>query len=262
MTPNFDDSWRSQGPKVALAAKSAQLGAARAATPYLKDVLAELDIPDKPTAAVAPDGFVGVAGDGRPVDSLLYGAVVTAKQATADGASPQQALEQGERWLDMTLETLLADTGRAAVSAGMTARPAVTGWVRMLDLPSCSRCVVLAGKFFRWNEGFLRHPSCDCRHIPATEHIAGSLTTDPQAAYQSGQVRGLTAAQRKALDDGANFGRVVNSRRGMDSAWSETTREATTRRRQRLSPEGIYLRAGDNRDEALRLLKANGYLTT
>lgn len=260
MAEDFDTSWRTVGPQVLAIAYGAQSGAARAADTYLDEVLPELGIAPDASARVRPRGFVGVAGDGRPVDSLLYGAITTAKQAVGAGAATADALAVGGAWLEMTAGTLVADAARGAVGAGMTARPAVTGWVRMLELPSCSRCAVLAGKFFRLNQGFARHPRCDCRHIPATEGIANDLTTDPRAAYEAGQVRGLTESQRKALDEGADFGRIVNSRRGMDSAASQTTREAAGRR-QRLSPEGIYTRAGTDRQAAVALLRQHGYLT-
>lgn len=256
MRPDFDRSWRSTGPRIVTLAYAAQLAATRLADPYLDDVLGELDIENDPVGFLRPRGFVGMAGDGRPVDSLLYGAVTTAKQAMGDGAAPQSALATGGEWLEMAAQTLVADTARGAVGAAMTARPAVTGWVRMLELPSCSRCVILAGKFFKYNQGFARHPRCDCRHIPATEAVAGDLTTDPRAAYEAGQVRGLTEAQRRALDEGADFGRVVNGRRGMSTAARSTRKAAGPR----TTPEGIYTQAHD-RDEAVRLLRENGYLT-
>lgn len=259
MGPDFDASWRRVGPRALLVTQSAQLGAARAADPYLTRVLPELDIADDPVGRVSASAFVGVAGDGRPVTSLLDGAVVASKRAVAVGASTSDALAVGGRWLDMAVKTVIADTARGAVGVAMTARPAVTGWVRLLELPCCPRCAVLGGKFFKVNQGFQRHPRCDCRHIPATENIAGDIATDPRAAYEAGQVVGLTDAQRKALDDGADFAQVVNSRRGMSTAGSLATREAA-RRTQRLSPEGIYTQARD-RDEAVRLLRENGYLT-
>lgn len=95
--------------------------------------------------------------------------------------------------------------------------------------------------------------------IPATESVADDLTTDPRAAYNAGQVRGLTEAQRNAIDEGADMAQVVNSRRGMESAGQLTTPEAA-RRRVRLSPEGIYTQADGDRDKALRLLRREGYL--
>jgi hypothetical protein len=260
MGDDFDGSWRQVGLQIRSLAFAGQLAAARGADPYLSDVLPELGIRDEPQAAVRARGFVGVAGDGRPVESLLYGSVTTAKAAVASGAPVGVALEQGGAWLSMTVQTLVADTARGAVGAGMTARPAVTGWVRMLELPSCARCVILAGRFYRRSQGFARHPRCDCRHIPATENVAADLTTDPRAAYEAGQVRGLTDSQRRALDEGADLGRVVNSRRGMDTASSLTTREGAGRS-QRLSPEGIYTRTGQDRDAAVALLREHGYLT-
>lgn len=304
VTPDLDASWLAAGPRLSVITMSAQLGAARAAEPYLAAVLGELDLPTANDGEVNPAGFVGVAGDGRDVDSLLYGAVTTSKASIAAGAQVQEAMTRGGRWLDMAVQTLLADTARAAVSTGITARPRVGGYVRMLNLPSCSRCVILAGKWFRWNEGFARHPRCDCRHIPAAEDMAGDLRTDPQKAVEAGQVRGLTRAERAAIDDGADVGQVVNARRGMSTTsiggrTIQVTSEGTTRRgvafralsrrgtvteqagtatritrtgpeqraitrtrsrAPRLTPQTIYDVAEDRAD-AIRLLKANGYLT-
>lgn len=107
--------------------------------------------------------------------------------------------------------------------------------------------------------------SCDCRHIPASEDMAGDLRTDPAAAVRSGQVTGLSAPDKQALDDGADLNQVVNARRGRDGL---TTSEGTTRRgvaghrlrgRQRLTPDGVYRVAAD-RAEAISLLRANGYV--
>jgi hypothetical protein len=135
--------------------------------------------------------------------------------------------------------------------------------------------------------------SCDCRHIPATEDIAGDLRTDPLAAIRSGQVRGLSKADTKAiLEDGADVGQVINAHRGMRTAQVygrslKITSEGTTVRgvagkalaeqsgiaskaagdryrrakTPRLMPESIYDIAGSDRDEALRLLKRFGYIT-
>lgn len=323
---DLDGSWRTVGPRLTLTVLSAQLGAARAAEPYLTRVLDELQIADEPVASLAPRAFVGVTGDGRPVESLLYGAVTTAKTAAGNGASTREMLAAGRGWLDMAVQTTLADTGRQSVSAGMTARPAVRGWVRQLNPPSCSRCAVLAGKFFKWNQGFQRHPRCDCRHIPADEDVAGDLTTDPRRYFDSlaaaEQDRLFTQAGAQAIRDGADIGQVVNARRGargMAPAGARltadeirmlrggrgrgrleptrafgrdlfiTTEGTTVRgvsgqvigqragatatadraagdryrraRAPRLMPESIYQVAGGSRDEAIRLLRLNGYLT-
>jgi hypothetical protein len=156
----------------------------------------------------------------------------------------------------------------------MAVTPSVTGYVRMLNPPSCSRCVVLAGKFYRWNEGFERHPQCDCRHIPTTENLAGDLTTDPQAYFDSltpaeqDDTFGVAGAQ--AIRDGADMGRVVNARRngGVRKAQLFGKSAFTTtvgtgrggRRGPRIMPETIYAIAGDDRAEAIRLLRVHGFI--
>jgi hypothetical protein len=146
------------------------------------------------------------------------------------------------------------------------------GYVRMLTLPSCGRCVVLAGRFYRWNAGFLRHPRCDCRHVPSSENVAGDLRTDAYEAFNS-----YTPAQQdkhfgkggaQAIRDGADVSQVVNSRRGMSASGRMTT-EGTSRRgnyRQvtgrdrRMTPQAIYdLNKGD-RAAAVRDLERYGYI--
>jgi len=174
----------------------------------------------------------------------------------------------------------------------MGVRP-VTGYVRMMNAPSCSRCVVLAGKFYKRNAGFARHPRCDCRHIPSTESLAGDMTVDPVAYFDSltkaEQDKTFGAAGGEALRSGANMGQVVNARRGMTTAQVGgrkilTTTEGTTRRgiayremgvnratdiktagqrysrtvRPRLMPETI-LQVSTDRADYLRLLASNGY---
>lgn len=230
-----------------------------------------------------PAAFGGVASDGRSLDSLLYQPVIATKTALAAGAEMPEAMGVGQAALLRIVTTQVQDAGRAAVGVGIAARPKV-GWVRMLQPPSCARCAVLAGKFFRWNEGFQRHPFCDCQHSPAAENTAGDLTTDPRKAIEEGQVTGLSESDRKAIvEDGADVGQVINARRGMRPGGITT--EGTTRRgfagrrlaRQgdtftgqratryrrtttaRLTPEAIYEQAVDRAD-ALRLLKVHGYL--
>ncbi|UUW88392.1 hypothetical protein [Pimelobacter simplex] len=205
--------------------------------------------------------------------------------------SAQQALADAGRWVETVAATMVIDTARAAESAATTAHPGATGYVRMLNPPSCSRCAVLAGKFYRWNEGFERHPLCDCRHIPATEAIAGDLTVNPHTYFESlsapDQDRIFTVDGARAIRDGADIGQVVNARRGMEKAQVYgrdvlMTREGITRRGQygrarggfekqrgrryqasthvRLMPESIYEVADDHAD-AIRLLKLHRFIT-
>src|SRR5690606_41067797 len=86
--------------------------------------------------------------------------------------------------LERIAATQVADAGRVATGLGVVARPGI-GYVRMLQPPSCSRCAILAGRIYRRNAGFLRHPLCDCIHIPTTEAAGRDLTTDPRAYFDS-----------------------------------------------------------------------------
>lgn len=295
MGPEFDASFLAIRSGLLATVLTAQQRVAEGAVAYIPAVLAETGQERAVDAAaeVVPSSLVGVAGDGRPVEGLLEGAKVHAKQSVAAGRTPAQALAGAGQWLTLAVGTVLSDTGRAAESVAMAVRP-VGGYVRMLNPPSCSRCAVLAGKWYRSNTGFQRHPGCDCRHIPASESVAGDLTVDPAAYFRSldpaEQDRIFTKAGAEAIREGADVFQVVNARRGMQRAQIGgrdvlLTSEGTTRRglayrdltrgadtdvrlpgaryssarRPRLMPETIQQVATD-KDDYLRLLRANGYI--
>lgn len=233
MGVDFDRSWAVVGPALTVLVSAGQLGAAKNGAAYVPRVLAETGQRDDPAGDIDPRAFAGVASDGRELEPLLYGAVTAAKDAmrstiTSDddgmtvtmypGVGVEEALARGGRWLDMAVWTQIADAARGASGVGIAARPHVGGYVRMLNPPSCSRCAVLAGKWFRFNQGFARHPRCDCVHIPANEDMAGDLRTDPAAYFRSlsaaEQNRVFTNAGAEAVRAGADIGQVVNARRG------------------------------------------------
>lgn len=310
-------NWREQyredvGPKIAALVIAAQIATTRETDIYVADVLNELDLgPAVEPGLLVPNALAGWAGDGRPVSTLLEGAVVRAGQSLASqqetpeavlsrtGPSDdqiQQALDDGAAWMEMVVESILADTARAAEEAAIAPREWVEGWVRMLNPPSCSRCVVLAGKFYLWNEGFQRHPRCDCVHIPASEADYDDLSVNPDRYFRglspAEQDKTFTKAGAQAIRDGADIGQVVNARRGMTTAaqnqrgWIPkgrmirtdiygrgvfTTTEGVTKRGRgrkamgtgrpfRLMPESIYEIAGGDRAEAIRLLRLYGFI--
>lgn len=283
---------------------SAQVELAVGAQEYVPAVLVDMGsrAAAAPIATADAAPLIGRAGDGRPLDSLLYGAVTNAKQLVAgDGAGLawQEALRRSGEWLTMAASTVLSDTARQSESLAIGVRPRVTGYTRMLNPPSCSRCVILAGAEYRSATPFARHPRCDCRHIPTAEAGVGDdLTVNPAEYFDSlsrdEQERVFGAAGAEAIRSGADIGQVVNARRGMRSAQIGgrpvlTTLEGTTPRgvayrylspsgsravrvtrdsrtverrvanRPRLMPETIRAIARDQADY-LRLLRANGYL--
>jgi hypothetical protein len=291
MGPDFDVSWAALGRRILLLTTSAQLGAARSGAAYVPATLAELGTPVDPVAEVLPAAFAGVASDGRPLDSLLGESVIKAKVARGGGAPVDQALTVGGRALDMYVHTQVADAARGAASVAIVTRPTI-GWVRLVNVPCCPRCAILAGKWFGWNDGFERHPQDLCRHIPAPESVSGDLGTTPAALFAGGHVRGLSEGEQRAIADGADPGQVVNARRGRQGM---STSEGTTKRglyggyvrnadgslsrrdasefrrtgggrrryqrttQRRLTPDAIYDMAAD-REHALDLLRQYGYI--
>lgn len=344
-------NWQQQyddtvAPQLLALALAAQTAAAQESDGYVADVLNELAFgpPTEPGVLNVP-GFVGVMGDGRPVETLLRQSVVRAGEtynalraempetvmSRAGGTeAATQALESAEAFVDRIFHEIVAETARAAESAATAQREWVEGWVRMLNPPGdCSRCVILAGRFYLWNAGFERHPLCNCTHIPASERTSEDLRLNPgdyfdslpTAAELDARYPDLTVKQRRegdlfsqediftkagaqAIRDGADLNQVVNARRGMRKAQifrhdALITSEGTTRRalafralstrgtvdsaeefvtrrtsrgretrrvvRQRaraprLMPESLYEIADGDRAEAIRLLKANGFI--
>ncbi len=258
-----------------------QSQAATAGGAYTADALAAQGDYEAPRAFVDPEGFAGTAPDGRELGPLLYSPATKVKAYIDRGVEPAQALRMGRNHLDVIARTVVADTARAAASVDIATRPNV-GYTRMLVPPSCGRCAVLAGRFYRWNQGFQRHPRCDCKHIPSRESVAEDLTTDPYEYFKSlsatEQDKLFGKGEAQAIRDGADVYQVVNAARGTSYAGisadgtrrgqtrGSTTTEGTSRRGAygrgkppRLTPEAIYSRAG-SREEALGLLERNGYI--
>lgn len=221
MGGDFDSSWTMIAPTLLAIIGTAQRRTAELADAYIPAVLEETG----QTAAIPADAdiriesFVGVTGAGTAVADQVAVAPIRAKQAIAEGASQAQALSSAGQWLTAATGTILSDTGRAVETTGMATRK-VGGYVRMLNPPSCGRCAVLAGKFYRKSQGFQRHPGCDCRHIPASEGIAGDMTLDLNAYLgsldEAGQVKvlGSKANLEAWRDYGAEPQQMINAYRG------------------------------------------------
>lgn len=229
MGDDFDSSWRRIAPAALQVLAQAQVEVASAALTYVPNVLSETGLADRPTGDLQVRSLVGRASDGRPLDSLAYGAVTEAKTAIATGATTPDALARGGNWLDLMAKLQVADAARQAVGVLTASRPNLGGTVRVLNPPSCQRCAILAGRFYRWSTGFDRHPRCDCVNLPSQSSgwaQAEGFITDPMDAYRAGQIRDLTEAQRFAIDNGADISRVVNATRGMSTTATDRSLSA------------------------------------
>lgn len=269
-----------------------QATAARLAVESGAEALVEQGL-DPAGANVAPEAFTVIPGAPSVLDDVTT-----------------------NREFDRIVAGLVADAGRSAMGAFTASRQETYGNIRQLTPPSCARCAILAGRWYRWSDGFQRHPGCDCVMIPAPR--SASLP-DPNAAFERGEIgsyrtlpdgsqrfeSGLSRRQARAIEDGADISQVVNARRGMQTVnfagrRIQVTTEGTTSRgfafdrliarggsrrvdagfatrvtrngretrrvsrtvarAPRLSPEAIYRIAGESREEAIRLLRINGYI--
>lgn len=292
------DSWAEILPEAVADVAVGQAAAADAGSSYTVAAVREQGL-DFDVRQANPQALAGVASDGRPLETLFALPAHQTVGRISRGQGTQEAMESARRHLMMFAATQVQDAGRVASSIGMVGTPQLGGYRRQLTPPSCARCAILAGKWFRWNQGFQRHPNCDCVHVPAVgpkADVGGLETFDPQAHFYSlpaaEQDRVFTKAGAQAIRDGADMNLVVNARRGLRTTTAygkkiSTTLEGTTsramsarimnqelelqfgRRRQgdrtrrinvpRLTPEQIYADAR-SREEAVRLLNRFGYL--
>jgi hypothetical protein len=260
----ISETWARQIPRLMLLLTGGQHAAAVSADRYVTEVLVEQGINPATEGRLDAASLSRIASDGRPLESLLAQPGITAKVALAGGETIERAMAAGNALAQLIAHTQVADAGRVADQVALTSRRHATGYVRMVVGATCSRCIVLAGRWYRWNAGFKRHPKCDCVGIPAPEN-AEDLRTDPNGLFTSmsaaDQDKVFTQAGAQAIRDGADMSRVVNARRGMQTAADGRlyTTEAAGRR-PRLMPEQIYREAHGSRDEALRLLRLHRYI--
>lgn len=268
---------------------SGQLASAQMTGPWLNRMLGP-ENEDRPHATrIVPEAFTGVDGAGRPLVDVLRAPIWAALRLVTAGRPVAHALVAGQSLLDAIVQTAVADAARAADSVGMTARPGVTGYIRVVEAGACSRCIILAGAEYQTDRAFLRHPRCKCGMEPVTrEHRPQPATPSQLVAQMSEAQKRKTfgEAGAKALAEGADLGQLVNARRGMASATVygrrvQITTEGITKRgfagsrlrnfqkvegqryrvsrTPRLMPEEIY-RLADTREHAVRLLRTHGYI--
>jgi len=270
--------WDGIAGRVAKVVRLAMRGAARGAQGYTSAVSNGWDVRPDPAGIVVPEAFAETASDGRPLESLLSIPAGEVDAFVAQGVPYDNAAEVGRRHLQRIIVTQVADAGRVATGVGIAVDRSLVGYVRHLTLPSCARCIILAGRWYRWNDGFARHPQCDCVHVPAA---VSAEPASPRAIYDSldddqRRKAGWSGYDQRAIDDGADLAQVTNYRRVLKTVQVagrrvKTTRVGTTRRglagkrgaKVRLTPEQIYLdadRLGLSRDEVIGVLRRQGYI--
>ena len=281
---NVIASWTALAARAFVLVSLAQAEAARGAGDYVATALALQDASSDPAGAVADRAFAGTASDGRPLSGLLTYPAYQVQGFLDGGMSIAQALGIGQRHLGRIVGTQIQDAARISIGVVIANNRRTTGYIRVVSGSACSRCLILAGRWYAYNAGFARHPHCDCVSAPAAEH------TEPQSplamfkAMTPEQLKaaGWSAADVQAINDGADLYQVTNARRDLRSVsvagrQVQTTLQGATRRgiagkrlgaasrstAIRLTPESIYAEAdrlGWPRDEVIRQLRRFGYI--
>ncbi|RSR98026.1 hypothetical protein EF913_28260 [Streptomyces sp. WAC04189] len=226
------------GAMIAAAAVSGQLSVAEAASAYVAAQMAAQGASTLSDAALIARSFAGIAPGGGALESLLYLPAIGVRRRVAAGMPPEEAMIGGLVDMTMYTATAIADTARSADQVAMATTRSCVAYVRVVQLPACSRCIVLAGQIYPHSEGFLRHPRCDCQTLPLAEKDWPDVPTPEELFAQldkEQQQRVFTVDGARAIRAGADIGQVVNARRGMDTAHIyrrtlQVTHEGATRR--------------------------------
>lgn len=285
---NIYRSWRSVIPKASETISELQTRAATDGQQYMTATLNDVGI-DPAGPQLNPAGFAGFTypldrSPARMLEESLEFPAFRALHSTRQGGSPERALAAGADSLATMGASAVTDAGRQADGVAAATEPAISGYVRQVEPGACSRCMIIAGRRFRTNDGFLRHPNCLCEHVPI---IRGGDSPPVQDAYElfnalseADQDRRFTQAGAQAIRDGADIYQVVNARRGMSTTegGSLVTSAGMTRTRSggyrgtagqimarnnvqgaRMMPEEIYKRAGGNQRLINEQLERYGY---
>jgi hypothetical protein len=258
----------------------AQIEAARGVQEYVARSVDLQGAQPAPAGRVQTNTFAGAASDGRPLDTLLGYPVWQVEAFMAGGTPAADALGIGLRHLGRIVATQIQDTARAATGVAIVNDRRVTGYIRVVSGACCSRCAILAGRWYRYNAGFPRHPHCSCTQVAASHDV---VPQSPKAIFDSmspDELRqaGWSQADIKAIsEDGADIYQVTNAHRDLRSVTIagrpiKTTLQGTTAKGIagkrlktpiRLTPESIYAEAdrlGWSRDETIRQLTRFGYI--
>jgi hypothetical protein len=206
----------------------AQAQAASIAADYVEESLVAQGAPPM-GKIIIPQAFAGVAANGGELPGLLAQPLVRTLVGMSVGMSAPKAMSAGANLLDSIITTEIHDAARAAEFTAIAANAEAAGYIRMVVAGACSRCIVLAGRFYKWHADFNRHPKCRCYQVPAMAH------TEPQSSQEifdamtaKEQDRTFTNAGAEAIRQGADIAQVVNVRMGMTTATVAGQRVATT----------------------------------
>ena len=177
---------------------------------------------------VRPDGIAnplafgtGFAPSGIDLESYFDIPVTRTLSAIKSGMGESDAMMAGRATLRQMAMQAIEDTSISAMGVSITQRSGV-GHVRVESPDCCPRCAILAGKYFRHNNDFLRHPKCHGRTIPCKGKDKAEKQgwiTSPMDRFngmsEEEQDKVFGHADAQAIRDGADIYQVVNAHRCM-----------------------------------------------
>lgn len=276
------DSWALASRELTVSVTAGQVEAAALGASYGASTIAAQGFYTPPDDWVVPQAFAGMSPNGFPAQQALQSPAPRALKQLSQGRSVDDVMREGLVMAGAVAQTMVIEAGRSAAGVDTFVRQGV-GYTRMTNPGACDRCLILAGRFYRSNQGFLRHPNCACIHVATSQQAARDegLITDPYELFNSlseaEQDARFTKAGAQAIRDGADIYQVVNARAGMSYAGVSAdgtrrgqralgvTTSGSTRRAHtggiegRLTPDAIYQR-GLPREQTLELLRTQGYL--
>jgi hypothetical protein len=233
---------------------------------YLEAFLGASGATDTERQPLAAAAFAGRSVDGRPLTDALYSGVVEVKRRVALGQDLTEARAAGFARITRAVSTELGDTARESLTGSMVLDPHVEGYRRAVRLPACGRCLQLAGKVYRVEAAFLRHPRCDCVNEP---HLGGKLD-EPEDLFARMSPAEQDAAVGKADAELVRSGertvsQVVNARAATNKAKGLAAPLPAAQLGRRTvgakpTPLALRLTAKGDPDRYRELMDAEGYL--
>ena len=149
--------------------RSASLTGAYVSAYLLAGNAAPLSVPVRPVLAPL-DGLTRVRG------ALLVNLVRSAGRGQAITSAEAAARRHARNIVTLSAVETTADL--------IVREPRIAGWQRVTAAGCCKRCAVQAGKRFRDNQGFKRHPACRCSHEPILRGIPEQVQRQPPTVLQ------------------------------------------------------------------------------
>jgi hypothetical protein len=182
------------------------------------------------------------------------------------GVPAQRAMANGQRVAGNVAGNTARDAGRHSEGAAQVADTRVRGWVRRLQAPSCGRCTVLADVVYEWNDGFLRHPQCDCVHRPLNSDeykgvnlLAGGPDQTFKNLSTADQDKYFGKAEAAEIRGGKSVQKSINRKQaGMSYGRRPPTSGTALSEQNHAQLRDVLKQSGGDREKAIGLLRERG----